>query len=188
MSDPFVFGYGSLVNRLTHDFHDAHPARLRGWRREWRYLPQFGRTFLTAVRDEGAVIDGLVARVPGADWTALDMREAGYGRHVIEGPALDHALPTGTAAHVYAMAQDASHLPETDQPIRLSYLDVVVAGFHAEFGETGVMRFFETTTGWASIVDDRAAPMYPRARPVTAEIRQMADDWLSAARVVRLPG
>ncbi len=33
--DPYFFGYGSLVNRLTHD-HRAEPAARRGWRRAWR--------------------------------------------------------------------------------------------------------------------------------------------------------
>ena len=36
MNHPAFFGYGSLVNRATHDYRQAVPARLKGWRRVWR--------------------------------------------------------------------------------------------------------------------------------------------------------
>ena len=35
---PYFFGYGSLVNRATHDYVHAHPARISGWRRAWRHV------------------------------------------------------------------------------------------------------------------------------------------------------
>ncbi len=176
MSDPYFFGYGSLVNRATHDYPDARPARVQGWRREWRVANRFGRTFLSAVRDPGQAIDGLVARVPGADWAALDAREAGYARHALSPEEM--ALPV--RAQVYAIAEADSALPTDDHPIRLSYLDVVVAGFLTEFGEAGVARFFATTTGWMRPVDDRAQPLYARARPVSAETRALVDGYLRA--------
>ena len=178
MSDPFFFGYGSLVNRETHDYPDAEPARIRGWRREWRTSQRFGRTFLSAVRDPGVAIDGLVARVPGADWAALDAREAGYARHMLSGEELQAARPL--RAQVYAICDSESFLPTEAHPIRLSYLDVVVAGFLREFGEAGVAHFFETTTGWAATIDDRAKPLYARARPVSADIRARVDLHLNA--------
>lgn len=184
MSDPFFFGYGSLVNRDTHDYPDAEPAKIRGWRREWRCSHRFGRTFLSAVRDKGVVIEGLVARVPGADWAALDMREAGYARHVLSGTELQAARPL--QAQVYAICERQSSLPTEAHPIRLSYLDVVVAGFLREFGETGVARFFETTTGWAATLDDRAQPLYARAVPVSADIRDMVDANLAALGIARV--
>ena len=49
MTGPFFFGYGSLVNRATHDYSDAHPARIEGWRRAWRHVEGRKVAFLTAV-------------------------------------------------------------------------------------------------------------------------------------------
>ncbi|WP_323785658.1 hypothetical protein [Thalassovita sp.] len=74
-------------------------------------------------------------------------------------------------------------------PILLSYLDVVVQGYHQEFGEQGVTRFFQTTDGWdAPILDDRKQPHYPRhqtlARPETRLVDRMLDD--IGARLVPL--
>ncbi len=177
MSDPFFFGYGSLVDRETHDYPDAEPAMIRGWRREWRTSQRFRRTFLSVVRDPHTAIEGLVARVPGADWAALDAREAGYARHALTEHELHSARPL--SAQVYAICESVSSLPTDAHPIRLSYLDVVVAGFLREFGETGVAQFFETTTGWAAVQNDRESPLYARARPVSAAIRALVDDHLS---------
>ena len=184
--DEFFFGYGSLVNRQTHDYPDAMPATIRGWRREWRRSLAFGRTFLSAVPDPDATIDGMVARVPGADWAALDAREAGYDRHPVppehlttEGPVL---------AQIYAIAPHASLPACPAHPIRLSYLDVVVAGFLTEYGAAGVARFFQSTTGWIAAQDDRAAPQYARARPVSPDVQTLVEDWLSRISVARYRG
>ena len=66
-------------------------------------------------------------------------------------------------------------------PIALSYLDVVVQGYLAEFGEAGVARFFETTDGWdAPVLNDRDAPIYRRHRPSSAKERRLVSDHLSA--------
>ena len=48
MSHDFFFGYGSLVNRATHDFPEAHPARVTGWRRAWRHTDLRPVAYLTA--------------------------------------------------------------------------------------------------------------------------------------------
>jgi class 3 adenylate cyclase len=74
-SDAYFFGYGSLVNRATHVFAEAHPAQLRGWRRVWRHTEMRPVAFLTALPDPQSTIDGLIAAVPGADWPALDLGE-----------------------------------------------------------------------------------------------------------------
>ncbi len=186
MEDSFFFGYGSLVNRETHDYRDAQATTILGWRREWRVSRQFGRTFLSAVRDRDAVIDGLVARVPRGDWAALDAREAGYARHLLA--ESDFAAPAPAPAQIYAIAPEVSALPDHSSPIKLSYLDVVAAGFLAEFGEPGVARFFETTTGWAATLDDRAQPLYARARPVSGHVREMVDAHLAQLGVLKTQG
>ena len=160
------FGYGSLVNRATHSYPQAHPAHLKGWRRVWVHTAARPVAYLSVMRDENCTIAGLAAHVPGGDWAALDEREAAYARH----PA--QALPIGRApldVQVYAVPQASAALPQTAHPILLSYLDAVVQGFLHEFGEEGVSGFFDTTAGWdAPIRNDRAAPLYPRAQRLTA--------------------
>ena len=48
----------------------------------------------------------------------------------------------------HAVPQGAHHDPGDDHPLVLSYVDVVVQGFLAEYGIAGVGHFFATTTGW----------------------------------------
>lgn len=161
MQKPFFFGYGSLVNRATHTYQDTSTAQLVGWRRLWQDTPGRETPFLSVEPLQGVTIDGLIAHVPDGDWDQLDIREEGYDR-----------LPT---QHVQHNRQDAPEIAVYVVPkpkdttgtgaILLSYLDVVVQGFFKEFGEAGVKRFFDTTTGWDRPIDnDRQTPKYPRAQ------------------------
>lgn len=181
MQHAWFFGYGSLVNRLTHEYVQAHPARVRGWRRAWRYTHSFERTFLTAIPDPQAEIDGLIAAVPGGDWNALDAREAGYDRHHLAAPDLVQRTTDAIAAQIYAIAPDRSSLPGPTHPIKLSYLDVVVQGYLREFGEAGACDFFASTDGWETpVLDDRKAPLYARAQVLGPSERGFVDDQLRA--------
>lgn len=83
MHDPFFFGYGSPVNRATHDFPQATQARVRGWRRAWRHMVLREVAYLSAVPDPDAEIDGQLAAVPGHDWAALDHRNRADDRHKV---------------------------------------------------------------------------------------------------------
>ena len=163
------FGYGSLVNRRTHAYPNLQRRSVAGWRRAWRHTSLQSAAFLTAVRDADCEIDGVTADVPGGDWAALDLREAAYVR-----------VPLPDGVRIYHIP-DGHHGPATEaRPILLSYLDVVVQGFLAEFGEAGVARFFDTTDGWdAPIRDDRAVPIYPRAQTLTAAERALVDAHLT---------
>ncbi|MDZ4095557.1 MAG: gamma-glutamylcyclotransferase family protein [Paracoccaceae bacterium] len=165
------FGYGSLVNRTTHDFPGAVPARLQGWRRVWVQTPARDLAYLSVRPDPGTVIDGLVAEVPGGDWTALDLREAAYQRN----PVLTEPLRGAPlVAQVYAVPDPAAH--GSAKAILLSYLDTVVQGFLCEFGAEGAARFFATTDGWAApVLNDRADPRYPRVQPLSAVTRDCVD-------------
>lgn len=161
------FGYGSLVNRGTHAYPGGERITVRGWRRVWRHTAHHPSPFLTAVPDPGGEIDGLTAEVPMGDWQALDAREAGY---------LRAPLPEGPS--IYHIPSNLHPAPDAPLPILLSYLDVVVQGYLAEFGEDGVERFFCTTDGWdAPIHDDRAAPVYPRAQRLTMAEVALVDRW-----------
>ncbi len=178
MTNPFFFGYGSLVNRATHSYGTAHPARISGWRRVWRHVTTREVAFLTAYTAEGHDIDGLIAEVPDGDWQMLDEREFSYIRDQATG--VTHPL-TGTHDIQIYHAPPELHLPALEKrPILLSYLDAVVQGYLSEFGETGVRGFFDTTDGWdAPIRNDRAAPIYKRHQRLSPEERALADSELA---------
>jgi hypothetical protein len=183
---PHVFGYGSLVNRATHAMTPAYPARLTGWRRVWVHTPVRPVAFLSVERAAGVTIEGLVAAVEGADWTALDAREQAYQRLPLEPATVEHAGPAGVVPEVYAVPRARAAAPNRLHPVLLSYLDTVVQGFIREFGPAGAARFFDTTAGWeAPILDDRAAPRYPRAQALSRAERAAVDDGL--ARLGRRP-
>ncbi len=185
MKNAFFFGYGSLVNRSTHIYTDAHPASVRGWRRAWRHTDLRGVSFLTVVPDADCTIDGLIAGVPGDDWAALDEREAAYGRVPVS-DHVDHPLPQRPEIAIYAIAAPNHHSPTDAHPILLSYIDVVLQGYLREFGTKGAQRFLDTTDGWhAPVLDDRAAPQYPRHQLLTSAERAFVDDALAGKRVTR---
>ena len=181
---PYFFGYGSLVNRATHTYPDAHPAQLKGWRRAWIRSAALDRVFLSVVPDPGTTISGLIAAVPDNDWSALDAREAGYAR-LHSGDAVIHPLGDGTSIAHYSVLPD-ERSATGNASIKLSYVDVVVQGFLREFGETGVVEFFETSDNWDSaILNDRAAPLYPRAQLLSDHETALVDHHLArlSARV-----
>lgn len=185
MNTAFVFGYGSLVNRATHDYASAHPAHIAGWRRVWRHVEGRSVAFLTVERSDGAVIDGLIAGVEEKDWPALDLREQSYLRETARD--VSHPLAPDTDVRIYHAPSDLHRPIDGRHPILLSYLDVVVQGFAREFGEDGVQRFFQTTDGWdAPILDDRSAPRYARHQRLTEDQRSMTDDALVALGVTIL--
>jgi len=179
MSDPFFFGYGSLVNRATHVYGAARRARLRGWRRAWRYTTCRDGPFLTAVPCLNSEIEGLVALVPGADWRALDLRETGYARLPL-GAELQVEGTGHGATQIYAVPAGDVVDPLERAPILLSYVDVVVQGYLREYGTEGVARFMATTDGWdAPVLNDRAAPRYPRHQLLAPTERALVDRYMA---------
>lgn len=182
MSDPFFFGYGSLVNRATHTYPQARTARVTGWARTWQGTTLRRVAFLTAVPAPGQQIEGLIAAVPDGDWAALDIRERAYARHSVTLHTNDAAQPD-TDLQIYSVA--AEHADTSDaHPILLSYLDTVIQGYLQEFGETGAQAFFKTTGGWHHpLIDDRAAPVYPRAQTITRDEAAFVDAQLAAIGV-----
>lgn len=178
MTDPYFFGYGSLVNRDTHGYDRCHPAKLSGWKRVWRHTTLRPVAYLTAAPCDSTQIEGLIAPVPDANWAALDQRENEYDRNNVA-RKVSHALAHEPDVHVYDIPHGKHGKPDDLHPILLSYLDVVVQGYLREFGETGVARFFETTSGWdAPVLDDRAAPIYPRHCTLSEPERDLTDHWL----------
>ncbi|QMU58626.1 MAG: gamma-glutamylcyclotransferase [Boseongicola sp.] len=171
---PYFFGYGSLVNRATHDYVQAHPARIAGWRRAWRHVEGRRVAFLTAVPDSESQIDGLLAEVPGGAWADLDAREHSYDR--IGAPSVQHDLIGNPDIQIYHAPPERHVNASNHRPILLSYIDVVVQGYLREFGDQGVTNFFETTDGWdAPILNDRDDPIYPRHQILTRDETALSD-------------
>lgn len=188
MDGPYFFGYGSLVNRATHDYQQAHLARIEGWRRAWQHVEGREVAFLSAVPDPTSAIDGLIAHVPGGDWAALDVREHSYARVLATDVA--HEVAGATEIHIYHAPADMHVRAREMRPVLLSYIDVVVQGYLREFGEAGVARFFETTDGWdAPVLNDRDAPRYSRNQSLSARETELTDNHLAAvhARVLDVP-
>jgi len=177
------FGYGSLVNVQSHTerYDSSRPANVHGWARTWRQERDWPYAVLTAVPAPGKSLQGLVSHLPGADWSTLDAREAGYDRIMTEA--------SGHQVAIYTIPEDRHALRSNPHPILLSYLDVVVQGYHQVFGETGVEAFFATTSRWDTpILNDREAPLYPRAQSLTCEQTALVDAYLTKlpARVDQL--
>ena len=181
LSDPFFFGYGSLVNRKTHAYQRTAAAKLVGYRRVWRHTALRDLAFLSIEAAPEHQIDGLIAAVDGNDWAALDLREEGYRRFDLTPAQISHDWPDPVAVQVYQTRTDLDAANDVRHPLLLSYIDVVIQGFHTQFGQDGVARFFETTAGWDTVVlDDRAAPLYPRHQSLSASERGMVDENLAA--------
>lgn len=184
MKAPYFFGYGSLVNRKTHDFEDAHRARLRGWRRIWRHTNLRPVAYLTVVPDASAEIDGLIAHVPNDDWAALDYRERAYDRQAVC-DHVSHPKDDPISVSVYTVPYEKHGSPPHEHPLLLSYIDVVVQGYLHQFGEAGVAAFFDSTSGWsAPVINDREAPIYPRHQTLSQDETQLVDDFLKQLDVI----
>ncbi len=181
MPVPFFFGYGSLVNRATHDYVRASPARVTGWRRQWRHTSLRDVAYLTVQEAPGQRIDGLIAAVPNGDWAALDIREQAYERLRLPDHQVAHDHPEGITVQIYKTRSDSDAPPSVRHPILLSYLDTVVHGYLDVFGERGVHDFFDSTQGWdAPIQNDRHAPIYPRHSAPKGDILAFVDEKLNS--------
>lgn len=177
-TDAYFFGYGSLVNRNTHDYLNVQHARLSGWRRIWRHTDLRPVAYLTVVPDPSSEIEGLVAAVPQAGWEALDERERAYDR-VPARHQVRHDMPHDPEVVVYSIPEGKHGVPDESCPVLMSYLDVVVQGYIQEFGEVGARAFFATTDGWdVPVFDDRANPAYPRHQGLTDFERGLVDEML----------
>jgi len=124
-------------------------------------------------------IDGVVVKIASADLPALDEREKGYARQIVQSE-----MSTDPVAIYVSQTAHFVEAPN-DYPLLQSYVDCVLAGFLAVFGWDGVDRFISTTTGWtAPMLADRAAPLYPRAVTLEQGVEARFDERLAAARSI----
>ena len=186
------FGYGSLVNSATlPETAQVTPGRLDGWVREWRIRGsnQTGRGVcsLSVAPEEDAKIRGVLATEPKHGLAKLELREWKYDRIDGVGGAFRcdlENLPGPDDMFLFRSKPEHNDWGDADHPILQSYLDCVLAGFHALWGEEGVVHFLETTRGWhVPILADRGEPVYPRAIRLDAVMTEMIDDHLAGLKV-----
>ena len=182
MNNQFFFGYGSLVNTSSHDFHDISNARLIGWRRIWQRTNLRDFSFLSVHRSDNFSIDGVIAIVPDGNWTKLDKREAGYDR-IVGSEMIEHTSSKPDSISFYRIPDHKLSSVEKC-PILLSYLDVVLMGFLQRFGKQGFSNFFETTDGWdCGVFNDRRNPRYPRAQEYKNDFYSSVDNALVTKKI-----
>ena len=178
MTDPYFFGYGSLVNLSTHIYSDPYAAEIFGWRRTWKTTKD-GKSALLSIRPSAEdVLFGLIARVPNGDWRALDEREIGYHRQDVTDVIFSEKFKPQICS-VYIVSKPAERKKEANSPILLTYLDVVLQGFLQIYGEQGPKDFFATTDSWdRPVLDDRSDPKYPRHQMLSKDETAMVNDLL----------
>ena len=163
------FGYGSLVNprTLRTKFLGIRRAEAAGWRRTW--LPREAgeeMSLLSVKRDEGAGVHGVVVYDLVDHLPAVDEREAGYARRVVDLSRLTVETPplSDIPVYIYEAHPAAPTAEDRQSAILQSYLDAVMQGFRMLYGEAGLKRFVEETHGFETwLFADRHEPLYPRS-------------------------
>lgn len=173
------FGYGSLVNldSLRTPYISAHRARLTGWQRTWLARPKVagsfaaidGLAFLSAEPAAPVTIEGVVIIDHRTSLASLDEREALYHRVTLDRSAIEFpdGDPLEDGADVFLYVAEPP-VRKDNAGILQSYLDVVMQGYNAHFGEQGVRDFLSTTSNFGCpIKADRHQPLYPRSVQLT---------------------
>lgn len=179
----YVFGYGSLLERASRtrtnpDAIGAWPARVTGYQRGWFH--QFAKpigfscTFLGAVANADATINGVAYEV--ADIESTKNREKGYTATALKPDQIEMLDGAGALADgdvVYIFVSNAECISSTGEPTRTlpmvqSYVDMCINGcleldaiYRAlkKNEESFTQEFIRTTTGWnANWVNDRTYP------------------------------
>ena len=89
---------------------------------------------------------------------------------------MEHPVAGQIEVNLFAISHGDERPPSTDHAVLLSYVDMVVGGYHREFGRDGVDRFFATTDGWdVPILNDRQQPRYPRHVAQPDEVTGIVD-------------
>lgn len=184
------FGYGSLVNRhtLRTQFLGIRKARVSGWRRFWLPRGEHIPALLSVKPEDGHLTQGVVVYDHSDHLPSVDEREAGYRRRVVMPghSAIESEPVPGIPLFIYEASRDEETAAETGAFILQSYLDAVMQGFLALYGEEGVRRFVAETEGFETVLlCDRDRPIYPRSVTLRDDERSLFDA-LVAERGMRL--
>ncbi|KQT57391.1 MULTISPECIES: gamma-glutamylcyclotransferase family protein [unclassified Aureimonas] len=162
------FGYGSLVNKATlrTRFLAIRRAEVVGWRRFWLPRPAPYAAYLSVRPEPGHPTQGVVVYDLAENLPLVDEREAGYRRVAVDGGEVfvEGAPDVEVPLFLYEALRPEETAAEAGCFLLQSYLDAVLQGFLALYGEEGLRRFVGETEGFETdIVADRHAPRYPRS-------------------------
>ena len=174
MSQVWVFGYGSLVDRSSFGATigrelqpgiDFFAAEVSGWGRRWNYGVMHGaaigvgrdgnpvaytRVALGVVRAAGESVNGVVGRVDEDELARLDLRERHYDRvDVSDAASVVGHEPVEGAIVIYVPRREAiEHYQRARDngtaAIEQRYWDLVDRAF-AAFGKDARARYYRTT-------------------------------------------
>lgn len=166
------FGYGSLVNSRTRSGGAGRRSFVQGWIRQWRHCSLLNGhkcCALTVAPRDGVILSGVFVADSDDGLAKIDEREEGYSRERVS-VSLERAprKPEIIPGFLYLSEPPYRRAGDDEYPIWRTYLDCVLAGYLRTFGVAGAEDFVRTTEGWdCPIVDDRSAPLYPRADVLT---------------------
>jgi len=206
-----MIGYGSLIDeasrrRTVPDAVEALPVTVHGYRRTWGHrMDAVGyigaTTFLTAVPDATAALNGVAFEMPEERLSALDLRERGYHRQRLEPGQSRMAVPPHDVLDadtwIYVRDPDELRPPDEQYPIIQSYVDVCMTGCidiaqsHPNACGDFARDFVDTTDGWSERwVNDRLYPRRPQrdvphAREIDTILRELLPDQFAAIRIDR---
>ncbi|MEC8080300.1 MAG: gamma-glutamylcyclotransferase family protein [Pseudomonadota bacterium] len=170
MSRHFILGYGSLISSTsrakTGETGQVWPVKLKGYERTWSVMSQaLGMSSVAVIKASDKACNGVLIEVAEDQFPLFDEREHGYERAQVSRSQLhpyhEEELPEGTywVYHTKEVVTPCQHYP-----IVLSYVDVILSGC-LEHGDHFLHDFLSLTQGWrAPLVNDRRAPVYPRAQ------------------------
>lgn len=159
MKPTHVFGYGSLINRLSiarttvrvPELHELMPNRLRGFERIWDYratifsemLQRTVEAVYLNIRIHGpSSLNGVTFAVNEEELERLRKRERHY--EMIDcNEALDLPVP-GRVVTFMCTHPDHLALPGSEGHVLTQYLDIVAKGC-ADFGPAFIQEFERTT-------------------------------------------
>lgn len=191
----WVFGYGSLLNVPTGEGRtNIRRGQMKGWTRQWRHtvLTRGGRiTALTIGKQPNMQVDGIYIALSGEELSEMDQREIGYRRIILDRSSFAMQTRSGLCedtiprqVQTYVSTGKTRRWASDKAPILQSYIDYVAAGFYKFYGWRGLVRFFRSTQGWSlPILNDRAAPLYPRAVKLSPELLSFVDDLVRAFKL-----
>ena len=188
-----LFGYGSLVNRLSAEQTLGRPVRrlqtatVKGWNRRWSLLRDNRYCEKTFALADGTIPDwllslnieptgngadevtGALIEIDEADLTALSVRETRYRTVDVTASCDAEIRPQMRVLTFVAKPLNSAQTPPSGALILRSYLNVVESGFR-ELGK-GQLERFRATTGEppVSVVD---ATLVRHAAPGTTPV-----DW-----------
>jgi hypothetical protein len=189
----YIFGIGSLIEqasrmRTTPAALYVLPARVEGFARGWwarTGAVGFSTTFLGAIPDKSASMNGVVYAVSDEELARTNKREAGYTPTDITKSVeiLGGSFKPKGKVWVYANEFKNEHelknsLPSPEFPIVQSYVDICLTGclqIQQGFPETGdfAAEFIQSTSEWSKYWENDRA--YPRRAPFAVPLAQDID-------------